>query len=859
MTTPMMVQWQSCKDKAKDALLLFRLGDFYEAFHDDAFILAKELELTLTKRQEIPMSGIPFHACEGYLDRLLSRGFKVAIAEQVEDPRSTKGLVRREIVRIITPGTVVQSSLLQDKQNHYLASLTRLNSIFGLALLDLSTGEMKVFEFEEEAEVFEELYRKDPRELLVSDKCMAHHKEAVQKFSSITGCLCQNKEEWSYDHRMAYDTLIHHFQVQTLDGFGLKGMTAAVNSAGALLHYVHQELNLSIDHITEIRVETLGLTMSIDRTTQRHLELTQALHDPTSDFTLLGILDQTRTPMGGRLLREWLLHPLLDVEAIHKRQDAIACLMSSNCHLLKGNLEKIRDLNRLIARLSSGYATPRDMLALRLSLEVIPGLADTIRNYPSILLQKCLTELKDVNTITKTIASTLTDEPPIKLNEGGVIREGFNVELDELRNLHNSNTDWLIAYQTRLRESTGIKTLKVNFTRAFGYYIEVSRGQAEKMPASFVRKQTLVNAERFISPELKEYEYKILTAEEKISALENELFQKLRDQVLFHIDDIRKISKAVAEIDCLYSLTEVAERRRYVRPLIDHSSCLSIEKGRHPVIETSLPEGHFVPNNTELDDERRLALITGPNMAGKSTYIRQNALIAIMAQMGSFVPAQAAHIGLIDKLFSRIGASDDLARGQSTFMVEMSETANILHNVTSRSLVVLDEIGRGTSTYDGIAIAWAVAEFLLTTPGKQAKTLFATHYSELNAMEGKIAGAFTCNVAVHESERGIAFLHKILPGGTDRSYGIHVAKLAGLPSATIRKAEEMLEKISKGSSSSPTRTPPKQLDLFAETPPEETIKEAIFSDLRSLEPDALTPLDALGILARWKKRILHGI
>lgn len=852
--SPMMAQWQACKDQAKGALLLFRLGDFYEGFHEDALTLSKELELTLTKRQEIPMAGIPFHASEAYIDRLVSRGYKVAIAEQVEDPRQAKGLVKREIVRIVTPGTLVQSAQIVDKQNHFIASLTRLNSVFGLAFLDLSTGEMKALELDEEQEVLDELFRLQPRELLISEKCFAHHKEALEKFGLTAKCLCQNKEEWCYEHRSAYETLTRHFRVHSLDGFGLKGMTAAVNASGALLHYVHSELNLSIDHVAEIRVESLGRYLSIDRTTRRHLELTEALHDPSSSYTLLGVLDQTRTPMGGRLMRHWLLHPLLDVAAIRKRQEAIHSLLSASIVLPK-TLEPIRDLERLIMRISSGVCSPRDLHGLRLSLDVIPTLAQILKSHSAVLVQEALNDLKDVAEIASSIANVLSDELPLRLSDGGVIRPGVDPELDELRALQNSNTDWLIAYQTRLRESTGIKTLKVNFTKAFGYYIEVSRGQADKMPAEFIRRQTLVNAERFLSPELKEYEHKILTAEEKISALESALFQKLREKILTKAADIRIIAKAVALIDCLWALSDVAARRRYVCPTVDTSSTFRIEKGRHPVIETSLPEGHFVPNDTLLNNDRQMLLITGPNMAGKSTYIRQNALIAIMAQIGSFVPAQSAHIGIIDKVFSRIGASDDLARGQSTFMVEMSETANILHNVTPRSLVVLDEIGRGTSTYDGIAIAWAVAEYLLTTPEKQAKTLFATHYSELNAMEGAIPGAITCNVAVHESDQGIAFLHKILPGGTDRSYGIHVAKLAGLPFAAIKKAEERLEKMEKQVAPIPSRSKSKQLDFFAVTPPEEAALEAIGQELRKLEPDSMTPLEALAILVRWKKNV----
>ncbi len=861
-TSPMMAQWHACKRQAQDALLLFRLGDFYEAFYEDAVLMSRELDLTLTKRQEIPMSGIPFHASEGYLDRLVAKGFKVAIAEQMEDPKTTKGLVHREIVRIVTPGTLVNSSLLHDKTHNFLASLTQLNALFGLSLLDLSTGELCVLELENIQSVLDELFRSKPKELLISEKCHQRHANVLKEFIETTRCLCSVKEEWHYEHQTAYATLTKHFRVHSLDGFGLKGMTAAVNAAAVLLHYVRDELGLPTEHIEHVRPEILTSYMAIDRTTQRHLELTESLHHSNETHTLLDILDETYTPMGARLLQHWLLHPLLSDVEIHERQEAIAAFTRTSQDL-GAALKEIRDLERLVMRISTGYAIPRDLVALRLSLENVPVVVQTLESFQEKLIAEDRLACKDVSGLVQKIASTLTDAPPFRLTEGGVIRSGVDPLLDELRMLKTSSHDWIAHYQTSLRESTGIKTLKVCYTKAFGFSIEVSRGQAGKMPENFERRQTLVNAERFISPELKDYEHKILTAEEKITSLESTLFDALRQQIAERASDIRCIARAIARIDCLWGLARVAQKRQYSRPKIDHSSVLQIEGGRHPVLETCLPKGDFVPNDTCMSDQQRLLLITGPNMAGKSTYIRQTALIVILAQIGSFVPAKSAHIGIVDKVFSRIGASDDLSRGQSTFMVEMSETANILHNATSRSLVVLDEIGRGTSTYDGIAIAWSVAEYLLTTIGKQAKTLFATHYSELNQLEGQIPGAMNYNVAVHESSDGISFLRKIVPGGTDKSYGIHVAKLAGLPFAAVRKAQEMLAKMEKASPLTMTpvlgrpHTPrQRQLDLFSPPRPEEAIAEAILSDIRRSDIDQLTPLEALKKLAAWKKQLL---
>ena len=771
----MMLQWQECKKKAKDALLLFRLGDFYEAFENDAQIVSQELDVVLTQRQGTPMAGVPAHTCEAYVDKLVGKGYSVAIAEQMEDPKNVKGIVRRDIVRVVTPGTVINSNLLTEKSSNFLACIAPLNSRYGIAILDVTTAHFQVMECEDD--ILDVLAKIEPKEILTSEKLKLDLKEFT----------VQKRPDWYFDHRVAMEKLLKHFQVKSLDGFGLKGMSAAINAAGALFAYVRDDLNLSLNHVKEIRLHNSDQYMAIDRTTQRHLELD----------TLLALIDKTVTPMGGRLLKEWLLHPLISKEAICERQDQVAILQKEP--LLAQKLKGVRDLERLIMRIEMGYASPRDLVGLRFSLEPVPDISHTLERLG-------LGSLPDFAMITAKIARAIVEAPPLRLSDGGIIRENFDPELDELRALKKDSHAWMVQYQTQLREETEIKTLKVGYTQAFGYYIEVSRGQSDKMPATFQRRQTLVNAERFISPELKDFEHKVLTAEARIAALESELFHRLRAEIAEHADQIRSAAKILARIDCLLALALLAQERGYTRPLIGDQGTLEIQEGRHPVIEAALKE-KFIPNDTLLDShQNRLAILTGPNMAGKSTYIRQVALISILAQMGSFIPAKSARLGIIDKLFSRIGASDDLKRGQSTFMVEMTETANILNNATPRSLVILDEIGRGTSTYDGISIAWAVAEHLL---GKKIKTLFATHYWELT----KLPGAVNFNVAVHESEQGIVFLHKIVPGGTDKSYGIHVAKLAGLPPSVIRRATELLQEL-HAAAAEPVTFSEKQLELF---------------------------------------------
>lgn len=853
-TSPMMMQWHACKKQAENSILLFRLGDFYESFYADASILAKELELTLTKRQEIPMAGIPFHTSEAYIDKLVGKGYRVAIAEQIEDPKQVKGLVKREVVRIVTPGTLINSSLLSEKSNNFIASLSLLNHVIGLSLLDLTTAEFKVFEFEHFSSLMDELIRLSPKELLVSEKIAKTYKDSLDELKRQISFSLILKEDWVFEHENAYHFLTRHFQVLSLDGFALRGMPAAINAAGALLSYVKDSLNVSIDHIQTIQKESASQYMCLDSTSLKHLEILESLYEKQSQSTLLHLLDKTKTPMGARLLKFWITHPLLCLESIVKRQDAIEFFTTfPGLTDLKKALKEIKDLERLIMKVETGFAGPKDLFGLKLSLDETPTLLSLLKDSSSTLLQELLLKLADVSEIRTRIQATLQNEPPFRLSDGQVIRSGFNQALDELRLISGSDHSWIAEYQSKLREETQIKTLKVSYTKAFGYYIEVSRGQAEKMPSTFQRRQTLLNTERFITPELKEYEYKVLSAEEKITALEATLFQDLRKEIASYGKVIREIATSIAQIDCLSSLAEIALEFSYVRPLIDEGSVFQIQAGRHPVIEASLISDNFIPNDTFLDSSNnRLFVITGPNMAGKSTFIRQVALIAILGQMGSFVPATRAHLGILDKVFTRIGASDNLSRGQSTFMVEMTETASILHNATDRSLVILDEIGRGTSTYDGISIAWAVAEYLLTTEGKKAKTLFATHYYELTELEGKIPGAINYNVAVHESEKGIVFLRKIVKGGTDKSYGIHVAKLAGLPSFVLKKAQEMLKNLEKKGPVQKIVKKEEQLSLFTPLSPSE---RSTLEELRSLNINSITPLEALTRISEWKKLI----
>jgi DNA mismatch repair protein MutS len=787
-TTPMMAQWEACKVQAGDALLLFRLGDFYEAFCEDAVRISKDVGLTLTARQGIPMCGMPFHTVDTYIDKLIARGYKVAIAEQIEDPKAVKGLVKREVVRVVSPGTIVTSQLLSDKRNNYFAAIAQVGTLFGLAALDVTTGEFRTVETETLAELLDELYRLRPAELLSSRKFKASQNAFFQELSHSFPFVLNEKEEWRFDAKTAHGVLLSHFNAQTLDGFGLKGQFGSIAAAGALIGYLKQDLNFRLDHVAAIGADSLQNYLSLDRSTLRNLELVDG------EWTLLSLLDQTATPMGARLLRHWVKQPLLSLLEIEKRQEAVTELLAYDLPLMA----EVRDVERLMMKMTARYGTPRDLLGLGLSLSKIGPIKQALSPCKAQKIVETSEKLTDPVSIK--ILTALIPTPPLRIGEGELFREGYHPELDRLKTLSRDSISWVNRYQATLREETGIKTLKVGYTNAFGYYIEVSRAQGDKIPSHFQRRQTLVNAERFITEELKQFEHQILTAEERTKALEAELFEKLRQEIATHAPAIYQTAKAIGAIDALLSLAKTAKEHAWIKPRVDTSDTLDIRAARHPVVERAIGKANFIPNDTTFSKDEQLMLITGPNMAGKSTYIRQVALIVILAQMGSYVPAESARVGLVDKIFSRIGASDDLARGQSTFMVEMAETANILNNATSSSLVLLDEIGRGTSTYDGIAIAWSVAEYLLTTLNKQAKTLFATHYWELTRLEQEITGAINYQVAVQETEHGIVFLRKIIPGGTDKSYGIHVAKLAGIPYKAIKRAEEMLLQLEAGRS-----------------------------------------------------------
>lgn len=831
--SPMMLQWHACKKKVPNAILFFRMGDFYEAFYEDAVLVSKELDLTLTKRVDIPMSGVPHHTCDGYIDKLVAKGYRVAVAEQTEDAKKAKGLVKRDVVRVVTPGTLISSSLLPDKSNNYIASLDRIGSTWGLAILDLTTAEFFVLEFEKESDLLNEVFRYHPAEFIISGPKKEKLSKLFEEIRKSYHFLLTELEDWHYDHQIAHDTLINHFKVLTLDGFGLKGMIGAINAAGALLYYIRDHLSLPVHHLEEIRVQTTSNFMSIDRHTESNLELTESLREGSQKNSLLALLDKTKTPMGARLLRQWIKHPLLSPAAISLRQGAIEALFtaSSNFKKIGESLNTVRDLERLMIKIEAGYATPRDIVSLKNSLEPIPFIKEIFFPFSlkSELLKSNVEGLIPLPDLVGLITNALVDDPPLRITDGGVFRDGYNKELDELRELKQDSKAWLARYQNSLREETGIKTLKVGYNKMFGYYIEVSKGQKEKMPATFERRQTLVNGERYITPELKNYESKVLNAEERISGIEMELFLTLRQEVAKYFQQVQKLAKVVAHLDVIQSLSFVAHLNNYVRPIIDDSTKLEIIDGRHPIIEVA-NSFKFIPNDTLLNQETcRMMLITGPNMAGKSTYIRQVALIVILAQMGSFVPARSAHMGIVDTVFTRIGASDDLSRGQSTFMVEMTETANILNNATSRSLIILDEIGRGTSTYDGISIAWAVAEFLLTSEDKFAKTLFATHYFELTKLEEKVPGAVNYNVAVHESEDNIIFLRKIVRGGTDKSYGIHVGRLAGLPQPVISRAKEILVHLEENANRKNAFEPPKQKKALAKPKIPNSLQLTLFS------------------------------
>jgi DNA mismatch repair protein MutS len=797
--TPMMRQYREMKDGLpKDVILLFRLGDFYELFFEDAKFAAPILDVTLTKRAGTPMCGIPYHALENYMPRLLEAGIKVAIAEQIEDPRLAKGIVKRKVTRVITPGTVTDSCILTPERNNYLAALSLNKGVYGLASIDISTGDFRTTEVQNHEELETELHRLRAAECLVPESILNEWKEKNSHPRSSGNILWTPLEDWVFAFDTATELLKRHFKVASLDGFGCRNMRLGVSAAGAVLHYACETLRHEAGHIRLLKTYSNSNFMILDSVSQRNLELVDPMPGGKKEGTLLHVLDQTATPMGSRLLREWMVRPLFDKNAIIARLDAVSALKDDPATLaeLREIINSVRDLERIISRLNIGSANARDMAALSKSLESMPDIKNLLGAFDMPLLCEVRNRLHALPELVSEINKTISDEPPALLNDGGIIREGCNPELDELRKAASEGKNWIAELQAKEQERTGIKSLKIRFNNVFGYYIEITKSNIVNAPADYIRKQTLVNGERYITPALKEMENKILGAEDKSKALEYELFQKLREQTISFTSKILETAASLATVDALASFAECARKYNYCRPVISDDETLDIRGGRHPVLDATMKEERFVPNDTFLDgDENRIMIITGPNMAGKSTYIRQVALLVLLAQTGSYIPAQSAKVGLVDRIFTRVGAVDDISRGQSTFMVEMLETANILNHATKKSLVILDEIGRGSSTFDGISIAWAVAEYLHDSPTAMARTLFATHYHELTELAVTCRGVKNYNVAVKEYCDQIIFLRQILPGATDRSYGIHVAKLAGLPKEVISRANEILENL----------------------------------------------------------------
>jgi len=798
----MMAQYRSIRrELPEDTILFFRLGDFYEMFFDDAKKAADILDITLTKRHNTPMCGVPYHSAAGYLERLVKAGIKVAICEQVEDPATAKGVVKRDVTRIVTPGTILDEVTLERNQNNYLAGLYREKDRFGMALLDLSTGEFWIEDSDDVASVQANLSRYAPAECIVAEEQIEDDRLAAATVETgntlLTAC-----EDWTFETAAAKDLLLRHFDVHSLEGFGCSSITPALSAAGAVLYYVKTELRRNLSHVRNLRVKNPSDYMLMDETTASNLELVTSINSNRQAYkaTLLNVLDATSTAMGGRLLREWLLRPLNNLEQINARHDAVALMVGNQTYLrsLRDTLGGIKDVERLISRIGSSSGNPRDVRAMGLSLQQMPLLKALLNGKGTMLevLGETITALPELVAL---IDTAIVDDPPLQLKDGGVIRPGYHSELDELREAAAKGRKWLAEFQTAEMERTGIKTLKVRHNKVFGYYIEVSKSNLDLVPDDYIRKQTLVNAERFITPALKEYENKIFGAQERSIALEQEIFNAVRRQAVEQLEVIQRNALAIGQVDVLATFAERALANNYSRPVMSADGRLDIRDGRHPVVEQMPDAERFVPNDTRLDREtHQLIIITGPNMAGKSTYIRQVALITIMAHMGCFVPAASAEVGIVDRVFTRVGASDDLARGRSTFMVEMQETANILNNATPKSLIVLDEIGRGTSTFDGISIAWSVAEYLCKNKSMKAKTLFATHYHELTDLALTLPNVQNFSVLVKEKGQSITFLRKIVPGAADKSYGIQVARLAGLPDEVINRANDILTNLEEG-------------------------------------------------------------
>ena len=848
--TPIRRQYLQLKGQYPDSILFFRLGDFYETFDADAELIARELDIVLTSRpvgkgQRVPLAGVPYHAADNYIARLIEKGYRVAVAEQLADPSTVKGIVPRDVTRVVTPGTVIEPELLDEKRPSYLAAWISDGQHTGLAYADVTTGEFAATQLESISAGEQEVLRLLPRECLIQAPADKSREPVIRPAVNSAPIHFTPFAGWHFEASQARQALIDHFQVTTLAGFGLDHRPLAARAAGAILQYLKETQAGTLAQFTSLRSYSTGEFMALDPATRRNLELTDALHGKdTRNLSLLGVLDGTRTAMGSRLIRSWLSQPLLDRAALEQRLDRVQHFFDDTLLRAKVRelLKSIPDLERAVGRVVSGHAASRDLVAIRSALQIIPSLARILESVPAWLLDP-VPDVVDL--LQRAIVEEPANSPP------GVIQPGFSAELDGVLQASRNAKEWVANLERTEKERTGIKSLKVGYNKVFGYYIEVTHANTQAVPDNYIRKQTLTNAERYITPELKEYETLILNADERLIEIEQRLFKEVCAQIAARSATLLSAAGSIAQIDVASALAETAVLNRYVRPELTDENSLHITGGRHPVVEKALSEMRFVPNDVAFDDEARVLIITGPNMAGKSTYLRQVALIVLMAQIGSFVPADRARIGLVDRIFTRIGAQDDIATGQSTFMVEMVETANILHHATARSLIVLDEIGRGTSTYDGLSIAWSVVEYIHNHPRLRAKTLFATHYHELIQLAEHLPHVRNYNVAVAEEGDRVVFLHHIVPGGADRSYGIHVAQLAGLPKPVIRRAEELLEELEQGQHDHATQSnaedEPLQLSLFGG-------KNPVLDELEKLDVNALSPLEALNKLFEWKKK-----
>ena len=874
--TPMMRQYMETKKEYPDCILFYRLGDFYEMFFEDALTASRELEITLTGKncgleERAPMCGVPYHAVDSYLNRLVSKGYKVAICEQMEDPATAKGLVKRDVVRIVTPGTNLDTQALDETRNQYIMCVVYIADRYGVSVADVTTGDYFVSEIADSEKLFDEIYRYMPSELICNEAFYMSGMD-LDLLKTKFGITIYTLDAWYFDDEICAGTLKDHFHVAALEGLGLADYDSGVIAAGALLKYLLETQKQDLSHITNLTVYASGKYMLLDSSTRRNLELCETLREKQKRGSLLWVLDKTKTAMGARTLRKYIEQPLIVKKEIEQRLDAVEELKDQaiSREEIREYLSSVYDLERLMCKITYQSANPRDLIAFERSLSMLPHIKCILQDMHSELLKGIWQDLDPLEDLCDLIHRAITDEPPIAMKEGGIIRDGYHEEVDRLRNAKSSGKEWLAKLEEQEREKTGIKNLRIRYNKVFGYYLEVTNSFKNMVPEYYTRKQTLANAERYIIPELKELEDTILGAEDKLYALEYQLYSEVRDAIAAEVLRIQKTAKAVASIDVFASLALVAERGRYVRPKINEKGVIDIKDGRHPVVEKMIPADMFIANDTYLDDKKnRISVITGPNMAGKSTYMRQTALIVLMAQIGSFVPASGANIGLVDRIFTRVGASDDLASGQSTFMVEMTEVANILRNATSKSLLILDEIGRGTSTFDGLSIAWAVIEHISNSKLLGAKTLFATHYHELTELEGKISNVNNYCIAVKEKGDDIIFLRKIVKGGADKSYGIQVARLAGVPESVTSRAKEIVEELVQAdittrikdiavqTGGTPKGKPRRydevdlaQMSLF------DTVKDDdVIQEIENLDLANLTPIDALNTLYQLQNKL----